>query len=95
MLGCFSTNKERIWGVKRKATCGRELIPLVKPCYSLFLLDLFEDGNIFNYNNLTHMAGSALSTAICGISLIGYWLVSPLCVYIDVWVNCKQKQVIP
>lgn len=65
-------------GQEKKAACVRELTPLVKPCYILFLSDPFEDGNILNYNNLS---SSALSITICCIYLICCWLVYPVCVH--------------
>lgn len=94
MFGCFSTNKERIWSRKKKSLLCEGIYPVSK-AYILFLSVPFEDGNTLNYNNLTHVASPALSIAICCIYLIGCWLVYPVCMYIDVCVNCKQKQVIP
>lgn len=85
--------KEYGAGKKKSLLC--EGIYPVSKAYILFLSVPFEDGNTLNYNNLTHVASPALSIAICCIYLIGCWLVYPVCVYIDVCVNCKQKQVIP
>lgn len=64
---------------KKKSLLCEGTYPVSK-AYILFLSDPFEDGNTLNYNNLIHMASSALSIAICCIYLIGCWLV-----YLFVW----------
>lgn len=84
VFGCFSTNKERSRG-RKKPSVLRELIPLVKSYCILFLSDPFENGNILNNNNLTHVAGSALFH--CYMMYLCYWLlvcVVSLCVHVFV-----------